>query len=247
VADGFFGKYRGLVVDNRDQMALGRIKVEVPEVLGDSRLSWAMPCVPYAGRGVGLIAPPPVGGSVWVEFEAGDPDRPIWTGCFWAPGEMPLATGAGASVLRVGGVTLVASDPDPAGPSPAAPVSPGAEATEVTLRGGSLVVSRRGQPVVTVDATNVTIRLDPLELALSAADGTARMGLDSAAVTVGADAVELTHASTSARVSGEGVALASGGASARVSPAAIELANGAAKITMTAAAVSINDGALEVT
>lgn len=48
-----------------------------------------MPCVPYAGKGVGLFAIPPKGTNVWVEFEGGDPDYPIWTGCFWGDGELP--------------------------------------------------------------------------------------------------------------------------------------------------------------
>ena len=68
---------------------LGRVQVSVPAVLGDGRLSWAMPCVPYAGSQVGFFAIPPVGANVWVEFEGGDPDYPIWSGCFWGTGEVP--------------------------------------------------------------------------------------------------------------------------------------------------------------
>ena len=79
----YFGKYRGKVENNVDPNERGRIQVSVPAVLVDSRLSWAMPCVPYAGPGVGFFAIPPQNASVWIEFEGGDPDRPIWTGCFW--------------------------------------------------------------------------------------------------------------------------------------------------------------------
>lgn len=86
----FLGKYRGTVEDNVDRSGQGRIRVRVPAVLGDSDLSWAMPCVPYAGPGVGFFAMPPVGANVWVEFEGGDPDYPIWTGCFWHEGEAPV-------------------------------------------------------------------------------------------------------------------------------------------------------------
>jgi hypothetical protein len=85
----FFGKYRGKVVNNTDPLALGRLQVQVPAVLGAGRMSWALPCVPFAGRGIGFFALPPVGANVWVEFEAGDPDFPIWTGCFWGQGEIP--------------------------------------------------------------------------------------------------------------------------------------------------------------
>lgn len=85
----FFGKYRGKVVDNNDLLGQrGRLQVEVPAVLADQRV-WAMPCVPYAGEGVGLYCLPPVGAGVWIEFEGGDPSYPIWTGCFWADGELP--------------------------------------------------------------------------------------------------------------------------------------------------------------
>jgi hypothetical protein len=85
----FFGKYRGTVASNLDPMQQGRIQVRVPAVLGDGRMSWAMPCVPYAGSGVGFFAVPPVGANIWVEFEGGDPDYPIWSGCFWGLGEVP--------------------------------------------------------------------------------------------------------------------------------------------------------------
>lgn len=86
-----FGKYRGRVENNVDPTGLGRMQVSVPDVLGDTKLAWAMPCVPYAGDGVGLFAIPPVGAHIWVEFEGGDAERPIWVGCFWCRGQVPGA------------------------------------------------------------------------------------------------------------------------------------------------------------
>lgn len=110
----FFGKYRGTVADNLDPLGLGRIRVEVPAVLGDGRLSWAMPCAPYAGPGVGLFLIPPTGAQVWVEFEGGDPDYPIWAGGFWGIGETPSPpTGpaqVAAKVLKTEAVTLTLND-----------------------------------------------------------------------------------------------------------------------------------------
>jgi hypothetical protein len=107
----FYGKYRGKVENNIDPMQLGRIQVSAPAVLGDGTLSWAMPCVPYAGPQVGLFAIPPVGANIWVEFEGGDPDRPIWTGCFWGVGEVPaLPALAQMKVLKTDGITLTLSD-----------------------------------------------------------------------------------------------------------------------------------------
>jgi uncharacterized protein involved in type VI secretion and phage assembly len=79
----FYGKYRGIVTDNEDPNRRGRLRVRVQDVLGDQESGWALPAVPYAGDGVGLYLIPPVGTFVWVEFEHGDPDYPIWTGCFW--------------------------------------------------------------------------------------------------------------------------------------------------------------------
>jgi hypothetical protein len=88
--DRFYGKYRGLVAVNVDPLSLGRLKAMVPEVLGEVPSSWALPCAPYAGTGAGFFAVPPVGAGVWIEFEAGDASRPIWTGAWWATGEVPL-------------------------------------------------------------------------------------------------------------------------------------------------------------
>lgn len=88
IRNRYFGKYRGIVSDNEDPTSRGRIKVNVPAVLGDLE-NWAMPCLPYAGKGIGNYAIPEVGDGVWVEFEAGDPSYPIWSGGFWADDELP--------------------------------------------------------------------------------------------------------------------------------------------------------------
>jgi hypothetical protein len=77
----FYGKYRGTVVNNVDPMRQGRIQALVPDVSNVMLTSWAEPCVPVAGMQMGLFAVPPIGAGVWVEFEHGDPDHPIWTGC----------------------------------------------------------------------------------------------------------------------------------------------------------------------
>ncbi len=107
----FFGKYRGKVENNVDPMQLGRVQVSVPAVLGDGSLSWAMPCVPYAGAGVGLFVIPPSGANIWVEFEGGDPDYPIWSGCFWGTGEVPaLPALAETKMLKTDGITMTLSD-----------------------------------------------------------------------------------------------------------------------------------------
>jgi hypothetical protein len=85
-----FGKFRGTVVDTLDPQNQGRITAIVPEVLGEIPTGWATPCVPFAGVNAGFFAVPAPGSGVWIEFEAGDVSRPVWTGGFWATGEAPM-------------------------------------------------------------------------------------------------------------------------------------------------------------
>jgi hypothetical protein len=90
-ADRFYGKYRGLVVDNEDPLKIGRLRAMVPAILGEETTTgWALPCAPYAGTGAGFYAVPMVGAGVWIEFEAGDVSRPLWSGAWWAEGEVPM-------------------------------------------------------------------------------------------------------------------------------------------------------------
>ena len=81
--DTYYGKYRGLVLNNIDPLQRGRVQVQVPDVLGLGISSWAMPCMPMTGPQAGIYHVPPLGAGVWVEFEAGNPDYPIWSGGFW--------------------------------------------------------------------------------------------------------------------------------------------------------------------
>ncbi|NEP02770.1 MAG: hypothetical protein F6K58_29795 [Symploca sp. SIO2E9] len=85
----FFGKYRGKVKKNQDPNKLGRLQVIVPEVLDADNENWALPCLPYTGKDIGMFTIPPEGANIWVEFEGGNRDRPIWTGCFWSEEEVP--------------------------------------------------------------------------------------------------------------------------------------------------------------
>ena len=95
----FYGKYRGTVVDVNDPDSLGRITAQVPEILQQETSPWALPAVPFAGPSHGLVLIPEVGDGVWIEFEAGDPSRPIWTGGWWAKSELPAPGGTQVRVL----------------------------------------------------------------------------------------------------------------------------------------------------
>jgi uncharacterized protein involved in type VI secretion and phage assembly len=107
-----FGKYRGTVVNNVDPKNMGRLQVSVPAVYGSNTLNWAMPCTPYAGSGVGLYLVPAVGANVWVEFEAGDIDFPVWAGCFWNENDAP-ATLPTQKVLKTAAATVTLDDLSP--------------------------------------------------------------------------------------------------------------------------------------
>jgi len=76
-------------VDNVDPLKKARIQAMVPSVDPFRELGWAMPCAPFAGPDMGLLLMPPIGANVWIEFEAGDMNYPIWSGCFWSDGELP--------------------------------------------------------------------------------------------------------------------------------------------------------------
>ena len=79
----YYGKYRGTVVNNLDPMLTGRIQAIVPDVSSAALSSWCMPCFPMTGIQAGVVPVPPLGAGVWIEFERGDPDYPIWTGGFY--------------------------------------------------------------------------------------------------------------------------------------------------------------------
>ncbi len=113
----YYGKYRGKVLDNIDPDDLGRIIAYVPNVPG-SKTNFAMPCVPYAGPGVGLYTLPPIDANVWIEYEGGDPNFPIWSGCFWGPDEIPLIEFADpfTKIFKTDFITMILNDtPDKGG------------------------------------------------------------------------------------------------------------------------------------
>jgi uncharacterized protein involved in type VI secretion and phage assembly len=122
----YYGKYRGTVLNNVDPMFRGRLLLQVPDVLGLSPSNWAEACAPLAGptgAPMGVYVVPPIGAGVWVEFEQGDPEHPIWVGCRWgAQSDIPPLARAGLPVSpsivfqTAGQNTLAISDlPGPAG------------------------------------------------------------------------------------------------------------------------------------
>ena len=115
----YFGLYRATVINNIDPMQSGRIQVVVPDAGGITPSTWAMPCVPVAGIQSGMYAVPPIGSGVWVQFEGGDPDYPVWVGGWWgsaaevpalALAPPPIPPGQTIVVQTTGQNTLLVSD-----------------------------------------------------------------------------------------------------------------------------------------
>lgn len=153
----YLGKYRGLVYANSDPDGLGRIRATVPDVLGDDPSGWAMPCVPYAGPGVGFLMIPPERALVWIEFENGDPDYPIWTGCFWGaqdevPGEKP--TGPGLKLIVTDSATIRIEEGD------------GAPALLLETTAGLRIEVKSNEVAITNDA-GATIKLSRNSVSLN--------------------------------------------------------------------------------
>ncbi len=95
----FFGKYRGTVVNNIDPESRARLLCLVPDVLGLTPSGWCECCAPLAGpvgTSMGVHLVPPIGAGVWVEFEQGDPNYPIWSGCRF--GALPEAASQGLPI-----------------------------------------------------------------------------------------------------------------------------------------------------
>jgi uncharacterized protein involved in type VI secretion and phage assembly len=95
----YFGKYRATVLNNFDLQNQGRIQVQLGDRYGLFPSTWALPSFQFAGKGMSsIVSLPAVGSMVWVEFEAGDPDFPIWSGSFWPdPAGFPVLALAGAT------------------------------------------------------------------------------------------------------------------------------------------------------
>lgn len=96
----WLGKYRAIVMDNNDPERRGRIRVQCPTVLGDYLSSWCEPCIPYATDYAGDYYVPPVSEAIWVEFEEGDVDKPIWGGGWYKIDSSPLTQDANPTDYR---------------------------------------------------------------------------------------------------------------------------------------------------
>lgn len=268
----FFGKYRGKVTDSKDPLNLGRVQVQVAAVYGDGRNSWAMPCTPYAGKDIGLFMIPPVDTNVWVEFEGGDPDYPIWSGCFWGDRELPqqaqVEEPVKVQVFRTKGATLVLSSEentkgitldveDPMVEKPLKLVynPDGIELnhnngnmTVKLLTQGDLIELKNGDnTTVTLAADNIQLKEQAIEIKLT--QNSIELTCNPASVQLSTSAgITLSNNPATAKLSSSGIELSSTPASVKIGASGVDAnSGGLGVIKISPASVNVNSGALEVT
>jgi uncharacterized protein involved in type VI secretion and phage assembly len=161
----FWGKYRGTVSDANDLERKGRVKARVPDVFGQDDSGWAMPCVPVGGSGSGFFGVPEVGAGVWIEFERGDPEYPVWSGC-WRGGTADFPTEILGTpepqkhmmLLTQGGHSLLLDD------------TPGTGGITLETSGGQKITLKATGVEIT-DGTGGKITLDPTGIEINNGKG----------------------------------------------------------------------------
>ena len=144
-AGRFFGKYRGQVTRIDDPDKLGRIMALVPSVMDQEPVGWALPAFPFAGDGCGHVMLPAVDAMVWIEFEAGNLDFPIWTGSFFRSGQRPDPDTTGAHVIVTQGGHKLLLDDD----------------------GGTVTVEHAGGAKIEMTLTGITLSVGASKMEMS--------------------------------------------------------------------------------
>lgn len=257
----FFGKYRGKVENNIDPMQMGRIQVSAPAVLGEGTLSWAMPSVPYAGPGVGFFAIPPTGANIWVEFEGGDPDYPIWSGCFWGTAEVPVMPAiAEMKVFKTESITLTISDLPGAGgftlevepPAVTVPLKMAFDSSGITINCDPAVVTITPTSIE-METAPTSVKLVPDSLELTSTPSTVKLEADGielsnapATVKLAPDKIELSNSPATFKLSSSGIELENAPAAVKLSSSGIELDNSPAAVKLSSSGIELSNGAASV-
>lgn len=142
----YYGKYGGVVIDNADPLQLGRLKVQVPTLMQDTEVGWARPALPFAGPGHGHVMLPAVDAMVWVEFEAGNLDQPIWTGCFYAENQ---------------------AAPEPKAPGAYVIVTPGGHKAVLDDDGNTVALEHAGGAKLELTATGITLSIGASKMVMT--------------------------------------------------------------------------------
>ena len=208
----YYGKFRGKVVDPLDPLQLGRIIALVPAI-SEMPLNWALPAAPYAGRGVGFFAMPPIGANVWIEFEGGDVDYPIWTGCFWGEGEVPAEPAVPTTtILKTTFGTFSINDLD----------------AELKLSLNEVSISIT-QEAITLSHAPSTVEITPEGITVSCPESVT-LNSGTASVEVTPAAISLSDGAASIAIAPDAIAIENGAGSIAVSPASVTINDGALEI-----------------
>ena len=258
----FFGKYRGTVLDNIDLLGLGRILAYVPAVQG-ALFNWALPCAPYAGLEVGFWTMPQIGSNVWIEFEGGSPDHPIWAGCFWEEGEAAFVQAlspedpAMIKALRTDFCTLIFNDTPEVGgmifnlidPAVAVPITVLANSAGIEIQCGvsNILINPEEGITLTVGPSVIAMTEAGIEIngvALNAtAEGAASIEAGGELNLSGGGNVSIEGAGAVEMTGGGDVAVTGGGAVEVTGGADVAVTGGAAVEVTAGADVAITGGA----
>lgn len=187
-----FGKYRGIVKGVAEGDDLGYISAIVPEVFGESfELPRIAPAVAFAGKDHGLVALPEIDDGVWVEFEAGITSKPIWTGFWWADGEMPEPKGKLVrTFITTAGHKLILDDD-------------GGEVTLLHSDGAEMTMTESD---VTISIGNATVKMEDGGISLQVGD----TGM-SPKITISSSEIALENGTTGViKISSSGVDIGNG-------------------------------------
>jgi uncharacterized protein involved in type VI secretion and phage assembly len=152
----YTGKYRGSVVSNIDLMKRGRLLVKCADPLGEIPAFWCEAATPLAGTGSGMFVTPMPNAGVWVEFEQGNLDRPVWTG-FWRGGPEDMPAEALAATPGVPAIVLSTS------PLNAISISdtPGPAPGGIVIRHGAAFIAINELGIQISNGQGATITLGP--------------------------------------------------------------------------------------
>jgi uncharacterized protein involved in type VI secretion and phage assembly len=240
----FFGKYRGKVTGNKDPMHLGRIQVSVPAVLGESRSSWAMPCVPYAGPKIGFFAIPPEGANIWVEFEGGDPDYPIWSGCFWGKDENPIKAvePAKVQVFKTDGIAITLSNQDKNKRLTVEVEKPVVEKPlKLILNEKGIEINNDGKVSGKFTTETIEFTNESAVIILAKDSITIQSQKDTVDVKLTSDSIELRNGSSTAKLASESVHIDQKTATLKLSSSGIEISNKPATIKLSSSGVEVGN------
>lgn len=216
MADMYYAKYTGVVVDNQDAQKLGILQVSVPTIFPPDERVPARAALPF-----GHFFVPEVDTRVWVEFEGGDPEFPLWTGVQHSAGTWPDEAAASPPTVRavktVSGHLLIFDDTDGA---ESIILTDGKNAHElrfdadgVTLtdgKNGHVIVFDSGGVTITDGKNSHEIAMSSSTVDIKHGGGMAKVTLEASGVKAECGASKLEIGAAMAKVDGPVVLLGAG-------------------------------------